>query len=998
MSTPTREHLRRIHGERGASLIIALVFISVFGLILGALSGFADTNVRAGGGYRSQRATNYATDSALDSAVNRVAHTPSMGIDPTISPSDVCNPANNKTVLEQPAAGDAPKIVVSCSVAADGGSGEPAQLGDAPPYALLTLGDRRTTQNDGTVSTAQGARNTEPPPYNVNSSDDCAGDNGGSYQETGIRQNQTIMPGRWLFGIFPTCGYEPNNFAWNVQGNVFSNSKIKVDTPNAVPTMITDPDLVTGTIEARGGCSGTGFGGSNTTCTDPGWNFSDGKGRDPGLVSPEKYPLPSLSGLTVKSVPSTSECTNARKLVTFTPGIYTDAKALNDLFANSNCKLATFWFKPDDHGTADTADDTTGRYYFDFRNTTTSSQCGTASWGIDFTPDIQQNTTHQWCIAGAADDYGSQHVVGGTPYNWAPTADPTSHLITLTPDKAGAGPGTFFGLFPQPTQFVNGDNCPGSTTAATLTDCGKAIDGKTVNYQFASGKYGASIWLSNHQPKVPRGSYSGGIDLELAQAAVDPSRMNAPTIQVSYQTVGWLGLKTTGTCGPYTLPLPTTSLTTIKLSTVNPSAAADLSGCLNTGDRINSAVVQYNVNRPGFQGSPYATAKLDGARILVTSTDIPSFPRQPSATDPGGDCDPDAAGVQFVFGGDSHVYLPNGAMELCAGPNSSDPLHGQQLAVYGVPATPRLVPASAAGGTNPDNAKIIAEGSGLAYAGMTAGQSVTLNYAGYTVPSGYTVDVKMRTSFDSPGSAATVALQTPGGAALSGSGCTNSVGNQSGVVSNPVQSHIFDVGGCLTSGNLKNPFRVQWTAGSCSGANCPKLDGVEFIVTLTPTNRDTTLNPQNGCITASPDYWFGAGQGVSQDCAMVRVDSRFTTPIGGIFGGVRQGRVSVKGSIYAPSGVVDIDDTDVWYPIASRGVVARHLRIRGFQYHDGFNDPAFNSYVDQTAATRQVVFLACEKDSGACTPDDPSLIGRAAVEFAADTGEPSVQAWSLGKI
>jgi len=994
MSTPTRKHLRQTHGERGASLIIALVFISVFGLILGALSGFADTNVRATGGYRSQRATNYATDAALESAVNRVAKTPSMGIDPAISPTDVCNPTNAETVLEQPALDDAPKIVVSCSVAADSGSGEPAELGGTPPYALLTLGDRRTTQNNGAVTTTPGVRNTEPPPYNVNSSDDCSGDSGGSYQETGIRQNETIMPGRWLF-FFPTCGHEPDNFAWNVQGNIFSNSKVKVDTANAVPTMITNPDGVMGTIEARGGCSGTGFGGANTTCTDVGWDFGDNKGRDPGLVNPEQYPLPSLAGLTVQSVPPASECSNARKLVTFSPGIYTDAKALNDLFANSSCKLATFWFKPDDKGTADPADDTTGRYYFDFRNTTTSSQCGRSSW-IDFIPDIDQNTTHQWCIAGAADDYGAQHVIGGTPYNWAPTADPTTHLITLIPEKAGAGPGTFFGLFPQPTQFVNGDDCPGGTTAATLTDCGKAIDGKTVNYQFASGKTGSSVWMSNHSPKVPRGSYTGGIDLELAQAAVNPTRMNAPTIQVNYQTVGFLGLKTSGTCGPYTLPAPPAGLTTIKLSDVNPAAATNLSSCLNTGDRINSAVVQYNVNRPYFQGSPYATAKLDGVRILVTSQDIPSFPRQPSATDPGGDCDPSAAGVQFVFGGDSHVYLPNGAMELCAGPNEADPLNGQQLAVYGVPATPRLLPTAASGGTNPDNARIIAEGAGLAFATMTAGQAVTLSYPGFATPSGYSVSkVEMRTSFDAS-AAATADLQTSGGATFGGAGCSNSVANTSGVTSNPVQTKVIDVTSCMTTSNrLGSAFRVRWTAGA-SGA--PKLDGVEFIITLAPTDPNTTLRPQNGCVTASPNYWFGAGQGVSQDCAMLRVDSRFTTPIGGIFGGVRQGRVSVKGSIYAPSAVVDIDDTDVWYPIASRGIVARHLRIRGFQYHPGFNDPAFNSFVDKTAATRQVVFLACEKDSGACTPDDPSLVGRAAVEFAADTGEPSIQAWSLGKI
>jgi Tfp pilus assembly protein PilX len=971
-------------GERGASLVIALVFISVFGLILIALGDFATTGAKGTGAFREQRATNYATDAALEAAVNRVAHDANMGVDPSLSPTDACNPATGKTVLTQPAQGDAPKVVVSCSVAAGSGSGKPAELGNAPPYSLLTLGDRRTSQHDGTIATTQGVRNTEPPPYNVPSGDDCQGDTPGGYQESGIRQNKTVMPGRWLF-FFPTCGTEPDNYAWNVRGDLFSNSRIQIDTAGAAPQMVTAPDSTTGTIEARGGCSGL-------VCTDPGWDFSDGKGRDPGLVTPADYALPSLSGLSVQSVPSTSQCSNARKLVTFTPGIYTDAKALNDLFASSACKQATFWFKADDKGTPDDpSDDTTGRYYFDFRNSTTSSQCGTTSW-VDFIPDLTQNTTHQWCIAGAADDYGGQHVIGGTPFGWAPTADPTTKLLELIPGKAGAGPGTFFGLFPQPTAFVNGDNCSGSTTAATLTTCGKEIDGKTVDYAFASGKTGSSIWMSNASPKVPRGSYND-TDLQLAYAATNPTRMNAPTIQVNYQTVGFLGLKTTGTCGPYTLPAPTASLTTVKLSAVNPAAYLHLKGCLNTGDKINSAVVQYNVNRPQYQGSPYATAKFDGVKILVTAQDAPSFPRQPSETDPGGDCDPDAAGVQFVFGGDSHVYLPNGGMELCAGPNPSNPLTGQQIAIYGVPATPRLIPSSASGGTNPNNAKIIAEAPTLQYATMSTGQAVTLSYPGFSTPSGYSVSsVAMRASFDAS-SAATASVRAAGGSEYCNSSFTNALSH---TTANPVETKTVDVTACLTASNrLSNAFDVRWTAGS-SGS--PKLDGIEFIVTLSPNDPNTTLRPQNNCIVASPDYWFGMGQGSSPDCAMVRVDSRFETPIGGIFGGVRQGRMSVKGTIYAPSGVVDIDDTDVWYPIASRGIVARHLRIRGFQYREGFNEPIFNDYVNKAEATRQVVFLACEKDSGACTPTDPSLVGRAAVEFEAGTGKPSVQAWALGKL
>jgi hypothetical protein len=996
MSTPPRTHLRRTRGERGASLIIALVFISVFGLILMALGDFAFTNVKASGGYRSQRATNYATDAALDAAVNRMRNEPTEGRDPALFPTDECNPANGETMLKRPGTGDEPTIVVSCVVVSGSGSGEPAELGSASPYALLTLGDRRTDVLAGTP-TSIGVRSNEPAPFNGNVTpyswfsgfgDPCPGDRA----ESGMRLNKTVYP--WVFTIFgfpifADCAEEPSAFAWNVRGNVFSNSKIVVDTPSAVPTMIADPDTISGTIKARGGCIGSGFGaaGSDTYCTDAGWNFDDGEGKDPGLVAPADYAPRSLDGLTVQSIPPASQCTNTRRLVTFQPGIYTDATALNALFGNADCKNATFWFTP-------------GAYYFDFRNTTTSYQCGTDQSNGLYDPSVSQDTQHQWCIGGAANDYGGQRVIGGTPYNWSPTVDPTTHEIALEPLKAGSGPGTFFGLFPQPTQFTNGDNCPGATTSSTLTECGTLIDTKTVNYAMSSSRSGSSIWLSNF-PDVPRGAYNGGIDLQIAHAAVNRDRMNAPSIQVDYQYIGNWGLKATGTCGPYTLDKPPANgaIESRKLSEMTNGAAmaASLSTCLNNGDKINSAVVRYNANRPSFQGSPYATAKLDGVKLLVTAQDQPTFPRPPSEEDEGGDCDPEGPGVQFIFGGDSRVYIPNGGLELCAGPNPTNPGSGQQIAVYGVPATPRLVPTSASGGTNPNNAKLIAEVPTLQYATIGTGQAMTLAYPGFTTPSGYNVaSVQMRASYDAS-SAATVALQSSGGSTFSGTGCTNSVSNTSGVTSNPVQTKLVDVTACLTASNrLGGPFQVRWQAG---GTGAPRLDGVEFIVTLAPTNENTHLRPQHGCITASPNLWYGTG---SPDCSVVRVDGPIDTSgnlLGGIFGGIeRRGRLSVKGSIYAPSASIDIDDEDVWYPIAERGIVARHLRIRGFKYHDGYFEPAFNNWLDKDPASRSVVFLACAKDSGACTSTDDSLSGRAAVSYTAVTSDPQIEAWTLGKL
>ena len=76
---------RRMHGEQGVSLVLALMFIGVFGLLSVALLGFGDASVRADAGYRSQRARNLATDAALDGAINRVA----QGPDDRARPGDV---------------------------------------------------------------------------------------------------------------------------------------------------------------------------------------------------------------------------------------------------------------------------------------------------------------------------------------------------------------------------------------------------------------------------------------------------------------------------------------------------------------------------------------------------------------------------------------------------------------------------------------------------------------------------------------------------------------------------------------------------------------------------------------------------------------------------------------------------------------------------------------------------------------------------------------------
>src|SRR5690606_20637647 len=72
-----------------------------------------------------------------------------------------------------------------------------------------------------------------------------------------------------------------------------------------------------------------------------------------------------------------------------------------------------------------------------------------------------------------------------------------------------------------------------------------------------------------------------------------------------------------------------------------------------------------------------------------------------------------------------------------------------------------------------------------------------------------------------------------------------------------------------------------------------------------------------------------------------------------------RGRFSVKGTIWAPGSAVEVDDSDVGYPLATRGAVLRHLRVSGWGTRTGYNLPAFDNQLDLTPAAREATFVAC---------------------------------------
>jgi hypothetical protein len=223
-----------------------------------------------------------------------------------------------------------------------------------------------------------------------------------------------------------------------------------------------------------------------------------------------------------------------------------------------------------------------------------------------------------------------------------------------------------------------------------------------------------------------------------------------------------------------------------------------------------------------------------------------------------------------------------------------------------------------------------------------------------------------------------------------------------------IYTEQYDVTACLNSVSRLNNFTVQYRArssnGGLGGGFTSELDGVEVVVTPKAANTAASqqsnagqrvLNPLSGCNTALPNYWDGYNYGGSEllegdrnntgDCALIKVDSVEAL----------RGRVSIKGTVYAPSAAFDIDDSDVLYPFFGRGLVARHLRLKAFKYR-GTTVPVASNVIDTTPADRVVTFYAC-KTNADCSLDanKAEQLGTATVKFASGSQSPTVQRWAV---
>lgn len=1006
------------HGERGASLLLALAIMTALGVVIAALLTFTETGIRNTQAFREERDERYSADGALEQAIAWAAQEPRIGIDPDAPESDrdPCNLVVPAQAGDDPGSEPTPELTVTCQALAGSGSGLPAEVGATPEYSILTLGQRQN----------------EPPPYSGPICNDdpggrpgwdngilgiAAGIRGSGRREYGIR----LAPARQLLSF---CQPVRTINTFQVKGKVFSHSPIAG--PNG--TNIELLDNGTGPngeprppseIKARGGCRGF-TAATRSACQNlPLTNASpmvagalpDGEGYDPridpGATQEERdsWALPDLRDLKkvtgAQILAKRAECDpGARTVIVFEPGWYDDIGALNTLFKDPNCQNATFWFAParGDDGEILGRNYKQGLYYFDF---TVGNGGGCQYY------DAAASTTNQWCIGN--DRTFRQVVVGGTPQGWSPFAEGIG-------DPGDPGE-------PAPPEVVMDQaqvaNLVGGTSPIWSNQAGatRIGDNSVASYSNPLVAVDRPITLINFTPKVSTGAFAGGFNIEVAHNT--PNNFNRPQITVSYNSSLFGGQ----TCGTYTLQNGNFLTTPDQLSAADQVA---LGRCLNHGDKINNVQVRFTASGCTFFCG--AQVRLDGMRLKPGDyPNQPTFPRPPSDDDSGGDCDPDSPGVSFIFGGDSHVYVASGSMELCSGPAAQNPVGGQQIALYGVPGLEPIRPFAGRAATSDYNGNSRTIGvndvssayrigepagvdrgdtasisygrrSGALFDSGTMGGGIELDFPQASIPAGTEIaNVTVRASYNSGGIITGPQLDLPNCGRITfpaSHGIPQIDGNTQ------AQRDATCVKDLLATGSFSATYWAR-TAWVCAFAIClpgdqtDQLDGIELVVTLRSTTPgdpdDPTPVPNGGCLINGPNYW-NAAEGGENNCAIVKADqTRY--PLGG---GDSRGRFSVKGTIYAPSAAIDIDDEDVLYPFFSRGLVARHLMFRGFRYRIPVPLVDIPS-IDSRPRDREAIFTACEwneanTDRPAFDPQcDPTkgdkVLSRARVRYELDESE-----------
>lgn len=1052
--------------------MIALAVMLVMGIILASLTSFLDANQRSAKGYRAQREDTYAGDGAMKTAINWLSTDPNLGRDPSLSTTDP------DCIYDVPT--EAGIVTVNCAAETGSGSGAPNDPGQVPPEAILTLGNRKTN------NAANADDGDEPGPYNV---PDCEGwwNTVQGWFRTGTNPDLT-GPGEWALQIEGRKGLGLLNTTCNatkprakspnmlIEGDVISAGRMQ----NRIAG--TTLSVANGSLLARHGCS-AGF---SAGCGAPGTrSFPAGdplaylngtkQDEDPARLNPsapnaigdirsqwlpvgfkadgslaDGASLPNRTTAyllnqdgTVTAANPAAACGSGAATIVFLPGWYRTAEVVNQYTARSGCNDKTFWFAPEPgpDGKLLTDDDVTGAYYFDFTGAGAAQRCGS----------MNNPSSIRWCVGNSNSQ--NARIVGGTPNGWSPLG------ATTAPPAGASDPRDRIRVSTEAATVVDRDLSQSWYNA----DNAKVLDGNPARYT-ATGcipfigciSQDRAIRVREFTPKFtsPPIDEVGGVDgpaprgrvyVRVSYGITNPNSANHAKLHI--RAVG----KESGPreCGTFDLFTNKSDADYnaggVKTYTFNAAQAADLATECGSVDHLNGLELKLLVTGNGTN-NPKTDVYFDGAEIFYDTFEGANFPnpdKNPKITDAAvSDCDPKRPGAQFIFGGESHAYVADGSMEVCAGPYPTDPENHQNIALYGVPAVPDVLPTAVIqrGGNQGRDTTLHNEGNVKAidkkvmtieyygkagFGGDYAEGWARLKMGGYSPPPGYEVTkIAARVSYNPKNQGCTFLWECLGAEPLlrfpqSACGDVKFPKNPDRgpiQVANFKNAIVYEKGGknCVSPTQLASGAELTWVAraecflGICNpggGWYKDELDGMALEITIAPTNTSVPrLRPQSGCITAHPNYNVGEGL---PDCAIILADTassddKFSWPWQQKEGEWR-GRASFRGTVYAPSAAIEIDDTDVAYPLSDRGIILRHLRFSGFAYRGAYDGKAISNNLDKTRAPREMNLVACKQSDGRrtlpvaqrdCDPDKGDIVlTRARVRFSGDQSEKPELVW-----
>jgi hypothetical protein len=1090
----------RARNESGASLIMALAVMLAMGVVVAALASYAQTNHRTTVSYRAIREQRYAGQAAIAQLVNWAKDDPAVGRDrdlPLTHPDCV-------TQLTQRIANQDRVVTASCEAERGSGSGQPADVGLTPPEGLVLLGTRQNQPGPYNAPPCTGWwDNIQNFFVNLFSYDNILQENDSLdiIRETSFRLKNRTATGT----LNATCTSRDRGVrsTFKVSSDIVGAGDMW---SNGYPVAAVDPDgdgPATARLIARGVCNlegciqgaaadavqyeRSGLTGAESYLNgskrwqDPGRRWPKHPQDNPfgdiaepwvsvafnqdGTVRPLGYTATAImpSRLPVRTTaylrdPQTGALTptgpgvcsaSSSATIVFLPGWYQSAELLNSFTAHpSPCTDATLWFAPDPgpDGLLLTADDRTGGFYFDFR-TGAAQNCN----GLG-------NRQSRWCVGGSrtiADGFAAQspRLVVGTPDGWTPRS---------VLGNGEVDPNTTFRVSINRANTIDLDLSQRWTNGANAA----TIDGQAASYSasvcipflnwcFSSDR---AIRVRNFSPKVTGapvelpGAPRGRIYVQVAYAVRNATSANAARAIIEAVSPE-SGRKA---CGTYTLfsdrtqteTGPTFEASDLKTYTFTDAQAKELADKCGSVDLINGLEVKIEI-RGNNLNLPKTDWFLDGVAMFYDSYDGARFPAPTGATNPAAqrDCDPSKPGGQFIFGGEAHMYVADGSVEICAGPYPGANVDQKQsIGVWALPSVAEVRPIGSWRG--PGTASLGNSGNvvdidrqdvrinyngcpflgGNECDGVTRDARLDVRMNAYTAPPGYVIDrVTARFAYNARTACPplfNVFCARPffqiGSCAKTGANKTNGTLQFANIYP---RLFVFDNAtgvncGGVTADRKTLPESYFYYHARCAfwcvGGNYDLFDGVRYQITLRPeTTSAARLLPQTGCIVAWPNYAYGGGQ---PDCALIRADltrnnDGWALPWNQKESGDSRGRISVKGTVYAPSSAMEVDDTDSAYPVATRGAVLRHLRISGFRFRQNYDAPAIDNRVDRTAARRETIMVACLQNSNRVNDREvcdeaagDQILTRARVSFEVDASPgveperrarvPQVIAWS----